>query len=188
MNWYFAYGSNMNPARLCDQRLKERAVQMGPRIGGRLDGWRLAFNKIARSPAGAAAGNIVEAPGEAVHGTLNQMPRGGPRGARYLGRRGGRPLRAPRHAVVRADTGETVDAVVYVALKVGEGLRPTREYLGHLLAGRDLLPADYLGAAQRHSDARLGRRLTPGRSCFFALPGRHAWLGRSPARRPRARN
>ena len=33
--------------------------------------------------------------------------------------------------------------MVYVALKVGEGLRPTREYLGHLLAGRDLLPADY---------------------------------------------
>ena len=54
MVWYFAYGSNMNPARLGDQRLKERAVQMGPRIGGRLDGWRLAFNKVARSPAGAA--------------------------------------------------------------------------------------------------------------------------------------
>ena len=53
MIWYFAYGSNMNPARLADQRLKERAVQMGPRIGGRLDGWRLAFNKIARSPEGA---------------------------------------------------------------------------------------------------------------------------------------
>ena len=54
MVWYFAYGSNMNPARLADQRLKERAVQMGPRIGGRLDGWRLVFNKIARSPEGAA--------------------------------------------------------------------------------------------------------------------------------------
>jgi hypothetical protein len=44
MVWYFAYGSNMNPARLGDQRLKERAVQMGPRVGGRLDGWRLVFN------------------------------------------------------------------------------------------------------------------------------------------------
>ena len=37
----------------------------------------------------------------------------------------------------------SVDAIVYVALMVGEGLRPTREYLGHLLAGGDLLPADY---------------------------------------------
>jgi len=53
MIWYFAYGSNMNPARLADQRLKERAVQMGPRIGGRLDGWRLVFN------TGADAGQSV---------------------------------------------------------------------------------------------------------------------------------
>jgi len=45
--------------------------------------------------------------------------------------------------VVRTDTGTTVDAIVYVALLVGEGLKPTREYLGHLLAGRDLLPAEY---------------------------------------------
>ena len=45
--------------------------------------------------------------------------------------------------VVRADTGETIEAITYVALKVSEGLKPTREYLGHLLAGRDLLPSDY---------------------------------------------
>jgi hypothetical protein len=44
---------------------------------------------------------------------------------------------------VRADTGETVEAITYVALLVGEGLKPTRAYLAHLLAGRDLLPADY---------------------------------------------
>ncbi len=143
MVWYFAYGSNMNPARLSDQRLKERAVQMGPRVGGRLDGWRLVFNKIARSPAGAAAGNIVEAPGETVHGTLNEMPEAGLEVLDiWEGVTGGHYERRTV-PVMRADTGETVDAVVYIALKVGEGLRPTRDYLGHLLAGRDLLPADY---------------------------------------------
>jgi hypothetical protein len=46
-------------------------------------------------------------------------------------------------AVVRTDTGQTVEAITYVALKVAEGLKPTRSYLGCLLAGRDLLPADY---------------------------------------------
>jgi len=143
MVWYFAYGSNMNPARLSDQRLKERAVQMGPRIGGRLDGWRLVFNKVARSPAGAAAGNIVEAAGETVHGTLNEMPEAGLKVLDiWEGVAGGHYERRTVQ-VIRTDTGETVDAVVYVALKVGEGLRPTREYLTHLLAGRDLLPADY---------------------------------------------
>jgi cation transport regulator ChaC len=141
--WYFAYGSNMNPARLSDQRLKERAVQMGPRIGGRLDGWRLVFNKIARAPEGAAAGNIVEAPGEVVHGTLNQMPEAGLDVLDiWEGVAGGHYERRTL-SIVRADTGGTVEAVVYVALKVGEGLKPTREYLSHLLAGEDLLPADY---------------------------------------------
>ena len=143
MIWYFAYGSNMNPARLADQRLKERAVQMGPRIGGRLDGWRLAFNKIARSPEGAGAGNIVEAPGEAVHGTLNQMPDAGLAVLDIWEGVAGGHYERRTVSVVRADTGETVEAVTYIALKVGEGLRPTRDYLGHLLAGKDLLPAAY---------------------------------------------
>jgi gamma-glutamylcyclotransferase len=143
MVWYFAYGSNMNPARLGDQRLKERAVQIGARVGGQLEGWRLVFNKIARRPPGAAAGNIVEAPGETVHGTLNDMPAAGLEVLDFWeGVAGGHYARGML-PVVRADTGETVDAVVYIALKVGEGLRPTREYLGHLLAGRDLLPAAY---------------------------------------------
>ena len=133
----------MNPARLADQRLKERAVQMGPRIGGRLDGWRLAFNKIARSPEGAAAGNIVEAQGEVVHGTLNQMPDAGLAVLDIWEGVAGGHYKRQTVRVVRADTGETVDAVTYVALKVGERLRPTREYLGHLLAGKDLLPAAY---------------------------------------------
>jgi gamma-glutamylcyclotransferase len=141
--WYFAYGSNMNPARLADQRLKERAVQMGPRIGGRLDGWRLVFNKIARVPEGAAAGNIVEAPGEIVHGTLNQMPEAGLAVLDIWEGVAGGHYERRAVPVVRADTGETVEAVAYVALKVAEGLKPTREYLSHLLAGRDLLPDDY---------------------------------------------
>ena len=143
MIWYFAYGSNMNPVRLADQRLKERAVQMGPRIGGRLDGWRLMFNKIARSPEGAAAGNIVEAPGEAVHGTLNRMPDAGLAVLDIWEGVAGGHYERRTVPVLRADSGETVEAVTYIALKVGEGLRPTREYLGHLLAGKDLLPAAY---------------------------------------------
>jgi hypothetical protein len=143
MNWYFAYGSNMNPVRLVDDRLKPKGVALGLRIGGRLDGWRLAFDKVTRAPKGAGVGNIVVAPGEFVHGTLNEMP---PAGLDVLdvweGVASGHYERRTL-AVVRADTGETVGAITYVALLVGEGLRPTRDYLGHLLAGRDLLPADY---------------------------------------------
>jgi gamma-glutamylcyclotransferase len=143
MNWYFAYGSNMNAVRLFEERLQPEGVPRGERIAGRLDGWRLAFNKRARLPAGAGAGNIVPAVGEVVHGTLNRLP---PKGFeildRYEGVAGGHYERR-LVPVVRADTGATIEAVTYVALLVSEALRPTRDYLGHLLAGRDLLPADY---------------------------------------------
>lgn len=142
LTWYFAYGSNMNVARLLDGRLAQKGVAMGERIGGRLDGWQLAFNKI-RQDKGSGAGNILVAPGKVVHGTLNALPDAGFDVLDvWEGVATGHYERRTL-PVVRADTGETVEAIAYVALMVGEGLRPTREYLGHLLAGRDLLPAAY---------------------------------------------
>ncbi|SKA39237.1 AIG2-like family protein [Enhydrobacter aerosaccus] len=141
--WYFAYGSNMDPARLVDERLKPKGVVLDDRIGGRLEGWRLTFDKRARSPVGSGAGNIVSAPGSTVHGTLNALP---PEGFDVLdvweGVAGGHYERriVP---IIRADNGMTVQAITYIALLTGEGLRPTRAYLNYLLAGRDLLPTDY---------------------------------------------
>ena len=143
LSWYFAYGSNMSALRLFEDRLKPEGVPAGERIAGRLDGWRLAFNKRGRTPVGAGAGNIMLAPGEAVHGTLNLLPAKGFEVLdRYEGVAGGHYERriVP---VMRGDTGVPVEAITYVALLTGDDLRPTRAYLGHLLAGRDLLPADY---------------------------------------------
>ena len=59
MVWYFAYGSNMNPARLA-----ERRVTVTTRVCGRLDGWRLTFNKKRTTAPVSGAGNIVPAVGE----------------------------------------------------------------------------------------------------------------------------
>ena len=86
-----------------------------------------------------------------MHGTLNLLPaKGFEILDRYEGVAGGHYERR-LVSIVRTDTGETVEAITYVALLVGEELRPTRDYLGHLLAGRDLLPDDYcaeLGATK----------------------------------------
>lgn len=143
LSWYFAYGSNMSAERLFEERLRPEGVAMGERVAGRLDGWRLAFNKTARTPPGAGAGNIVAAPGGIVHGTLNLLPAKGFEVLdKYEGVAGGHYERQLVR-VVRGDDGATVEAITYVALLVAEDLRPTRLYLGHLLAGRDLLPADY---------------------------------------------
>lgn len=141
--WYFAYGSNMNAARLVDDRLKPKGVELKARIGGRLDGWRLTFDKVAREPKGAGAGNIVATAGESVFGTLNAMSEAGLGVLDYYEGVAGGHYRRLTIPIVRGDDGKTVEAVTYVALKVAAGLRPTRDYLAHLLAGRDLLPAAY---------------------------------------------
>lgn len=144
VNWYFAYGSNMDADRLFAKRLQPDGVAAGERIAGRLDGWRLVFNKVARTPEGAGVGNIVLVAGGAVHGTLNALPAEGLAILdRFEGVATGHYERRTVQ-VVRADTNVPVEAVTYVALKVADGLRPTREYLCYLLAGRDLLPARYV--------------------------------------------
>ncbi len=143
LTWYFAYGSNMDPVRLFEQRLAPRGVPRGDRIAGRLDGWRLAFDKPARLLRGAAAANIVPAPGGVVHGTLNALPDAGFDVLDIYEGVADRHYERRKIHVVRADTGEPVEAIVYVALMQAEGLKPQRSYLECLLAGRDLLPPDY---------------------------------------------
>ncbi len=143
LTWYFAYGSNMDAARLFEQRLAPKGVPRGERIGGRLDGWKLVFDKPSRSIVGSAAANIVVSDGGVVHGTLNALPDAGFEVLDiYEGVLGGHYERRTIR-VVRSDTGEAVDAIVYIALMQGEGLKPPRAYLDCLLAGRDLLPPDY---------------------------------------------
>lgn len=143
LSWYFAYGSNMDAKRLFDVRLRPVGVACGQRIAGRLDGWQLAFNKRTSDREGAGAANIVPVPSSVVHGTLNLLPAKGFEVLdRHEGVAGGHYERRVV-PVVRPDSGVTVEAITYVALKIGEGLRPARGYLDHLLAGRDLLPADY---------------------------------------------
>jgi len=143
LTWYFAYGSNMDPVRLFDQRLAPRGVPRGERIAGRLDGWRLAFDKPAKSPKGAAAANIVPAEGSTVHGTLNALPDAGFAVLDIYEGVADRQYERRTVRVARGDTGASVEAIVYIALRRSEGLKPHRAYLDCLLAGRDLLPPDY---------------------------------------------
>jgi hypothetical protein len=142
--WYFAYGSNMDAARL-KVRCTDKGVPILARIAGRLPGWRLAFNKQRLLRPGEGAANVMEDPAGLVEGTLNRML---PAGLDLLdvdeGVRTGQYCRRMAR-VVRADTGTPVDAVMYVALPavVATGLAPSREYLQHVLAGQDLLTPSY---------------------------------------------
>jgi len=137
--YYFAYGSNMNP-----ERMRERGVAFSSREPGRLPGHRLAFNKRGSTlPRGAGYANVVPDGSGAVEGALYRLD---PADLAALDACEGWPEHYRREAleVERAD-GSRVTAVVYVAQPrwTRAGLRPTREYLDHLLAGRDVLSPEY---------------------------------------------
>ena len=143
--WYFAYGSNMDRARLETARLVPEGLRVKDRVLGFVDGWRLVFDKPWSKFAGGGAANISPYPHAHIYGTLNLMDaRGLDVLDHFEGVAGGHYRRAPLR-VMRPDYDDEVDAVVYLADgSLDDALSPPRFYLDHLLAGRDLLPPDYV--------------------------------------------
>lgn len=141
--WYFAYGSNMNPARLFEQRLGGDGVAHGPRIAGALADWALCFNVRVRRTRGAGYANITPESGASTPGTLNAMP---PEGLIVLDRyEGVASGHYQRQTVQVATASGPVPATTYIARRhLAEGLLPTHDYRAHLLAGAELLPQAHL--------------------------------------------
>lgn len=136
---YFAYGSNMDP-----ERMRRRGVVYTSRLPARLPGYRLAFNKVASSqPPGVGYANVVPDPTGQVEGALYTVQR---QSLPALDACEGYPRHYRRASapVVLAD-GSQSPAIFYVAAphRVARGLRPTRRYLAHLLAARDILTPSY---------------------------------------------
>ena len=135
--FYFAYGSNMNSARVAERGLAVVSV-----VGAVLEGVSLAFNKRSSDHSGGHA-NIVYAPSDHVEGVLYGL-----RDAdqiQCMDRFEKTPVNYSRERViVRTATGAEA-AWTYVANRavIVEGLKPTRAYLNHLLAGRSHLSTEY---------------------------------------------
>lgn len=144
--YYFAYGSNMNPARLAE-RLARCGERLLARRCGTLEGWRLAFDKVSSQQDWVGYANVVQAAGCRVEGTLNAMS---PKALDALDAIELVPQHYRRARVLVRDsvTGQRLAAFTYVANPgmVRPNLKPTRDYIDHLLAGADLLPGSYLDA------------------------------------------
>ena len=144
--WCFAYGSNMNRATM-----QQRAGQILEMQSGHLENYSLVFNKMVRG--GSAEANVQQARGETVHGVLYRIPESA---LRTLDRSTGVPdhYRRIQVDVVGAD-GKPINAHVYIASKVGKGLRPAAHYLQTLLqsAGEHGLPADYIAVIKAAAGA-----------------------------------
>jgi cation transport regulator ChaC len=135
---YFAYGSNMDK-----DRMNRRGVQFSSREFAKLSGYKLVFNKKSQNGDFAYA-NIVPSVYDYVEGVLYEIS---DQGLSVLDRYEGYPDHYDRKKVeVQNSKGETIQAETYIAnpTHIEEGLCPTRKYLNHLLAARDLLSPEYI--------------------------------------------
>jgi gamma-glutamylcyclotransferase len=137
---YFAYGSNMDPDQLAERRINPLS-----RRHARLAGYALLFNKLATKNPSEGKANITPCVGGIVEGIVYEVVE---KELKRLddkeGIQSGDYLRVKLS--VELDDGSHVDAMAYVAhpSKVRSGLKPTKVYLRHLLAGADLLSREYV--------------------------------------------
>ena len=132
---YFAFGSNMNPARM-----KDRLSWEPQRRIAILSDYQLIFDKVSNDGGKA---NIRPLEGSIVEGILYLL------NEKDLVKLDGFEGVAAGHYVreliqVKTETEDSLAAMTYIALKTGLELPPTREYLDHLLAGKDLLSSQYI--------------------------------------------
>ena len=139
MHYYFAYGSNMNPTRVT-----ERGLEFDDLFSARLDNVELRFNKRAMKDPGIAYANVMYAQNSIVEGVVYQLSDA--KQILKMDHFEGSPVRYSREQfwVTRLD-GSRLAAWVYIANEamLAEGLRPTKDYLNHLLAGEQYLTSDY---------------------------------------------
>ena len=136
---YFAYGSNMDV-----RRMKKRNVTFRERRAAYLCGYRLEFNKVASDNPLKGYANIVPDHSSLVEGALYEID---VTSLLKLDKCEGYPnhyLHIPIKVLLPNESREFC-AITYIAnpSKVRGGLKPSREYLCYLLAGKDVLSKDY---------------------------------------------
>ncbi|WP_111414681.1 gamma-glutamylcyclotransferase family protein [Billgrantia lactosivorans] len=137
MPYYFAYGSNMNVARV-----EARIGATRRALAGTLHHHALRFDKASRV-AGVAHANVAPAAGESVEGALFELLE--PAQIELMDPFEGHPHEYQRHRHPIVTDEGPIEAWVYVAAPgtTAQALKPAREYLEHLLAGRPFLSHDY---------------------------------------------
>ncbi|QEY63980.1 gamma-glutamylcyclotransferase [Metapseudomonas lalkuanensis] len=150
MSFYFAYGSNMNPARM-----RSRGLVFSEAMAGRLEGYALCFDKRAHDRPGRSYANIRYQRDGVVEGVLYRLAHEDE--IWKMDPFEGTPILYSRERMPVMTAQGVQPAWVYVANPAmrEEGLWPTRSYLEHLLAGREFLSRAYwdsLVAVPAHAD------------------------------------
>ena len=131
--------------------MARKGVEYKSRRHAVLPGYQLLFNKKAlreNLPKDIGFASIVESPGEAVEGILYDIV------DEHLGRLD-ESERYPDHydriEIIIEVEGEDLPCFVYKAQpdKVAFGLKPSRNYLNHILSAKDFLSVQYYNALDR---------------------------------------
>ena len=127
--WYFAYGSNLDPGTFLGRR---RMRPLETRIG-MLEDFELRFD-LPVGPGERGVANVASRAGERVWGALYRLTHAE---ADRLDRTEGVQYDAYRRlaVAVRAVDGAGIAAFTYQSSRGREGRKPSRRYLGLLLAG-----------------------------------------------------
>lgn len=135
--YYFAYGSNMNVARM-----QARVGDTRCTLSATLKDWRLYFDKASRID-GVAHANVRKEAGAHVEGVLYELNH--PTQIRQMDPFEGHPSEYCRQVEMVDTAHGLLAAWVYVALpdKTASDRVPAREYLTHLLAGERFLSQTY---------------------------------------------
>lgn len=135
---YFAYGSNMNPARMLARGLLHKHCE-----AAELRGFELVFNKQSHLRDGVAYANIAVSTSAAVEGVLYVL-----KDAQQLAlmdQYEGTPVRYSRDVFHITTASGCYSAWVYTAnpAYVKTGLLPESNYLEHLLSAEQYLSESY---------------------------------------------
>ena len=135
-DFYFAYGSNLNP-----ERMRARGLAFTRHEAARLPSYALCFNKRAHNKTGIAYANITYAPESIVEGVLYQLAGD----IEVMDPFEGTPVRYSRELFPVAAAESVIWAWVYVAnpAYIASELHVEENYLNHLLSAGDLLSAAY---------------------------------------------
>jgi cation transport regulator ChaC len=137
--YYFAYGSNMDEHKL---RIK-RKVDFYEKFSGKLDGWKIVFDKDASGKPGVAYSNISPKENSCVEGIVYKIKSEDI--LNKLDKHEGWPQHYEKKYMSVKTTNGFLECLVYVANPntTQQGLHPERKYLDEILAGKEFLSDSY---------------------------------------------
>ena len=138
LEYYFAFGSNMDK-----KRMEDRTHESSERQKGIIKDWKLVFNKIKDEEIGSGYANIEPEIGSIVEGIIYKVSEDA---IKKLDRREGVPDHYLKETMaVGNDNQESINCIVYIAnrSKINNSLKPERWYLNHLLEGKEFLSEKY---------------------------------------------